>query len=123
MPQASISTITNIMPDEAILAELGARLARYRVDANLTQQVLADQAGVAKRTLERIEAGEPSQLPSLIRILRVLNLLDLLDAAVPAPAPRPMALLRNQHKPRQRARKPDTAKPVDPVKWVWGDER
>jgi transcriptional regulator with XRE-family HTH domain len=116
--------INNAMSDGAILVELGARLARYRVDADLTQQALAEQAGVSKRTLERIEAGEPSQLPSLIRILRVLDMLALLDAAIPAPAPRPMELLRNQRKPRQRVRKRRTAeKPAVAEKWVWGDER
>jgi transcriptional regulator with XRE-family HTH domain len=123
MPDNS-QAIHNAMSDGAILAELGTRLARFRVDAGLTQQALAEQAGVSKRTLERIEAGEPSQLPSLIRILRVLDLLHLLDVAIAAPAPRPMELLRNQRKPRQRVRnKSAIAKPAETSRWVWGDER
>ena len=43
--------------DEAILSELGGRLTRVRLEQNLTQAQLAEQAGVSKRTVERLEAG------------------------------------------------------------------
>lgn len=116
------------------MLELGSRLSRYRIDAGLTQQALADRAGISKSTLERIEAGAPSQLPNLIRLLRALGLLSAFELALPAPAPRPMELLRHQRKPRQRVRKkqgpaqtaspapPDPAN-VAPTPWKWGDER
>ncbi|HDZ08753.1 helix-turn-helix transcriptional regulator [Pseudohongiella sp.] len=123
--------INKTLSDEAILVELGRRLSRHRIDAKLTQQALAEMSGISKSTLERIEAGAPSQLPNLIRVLRVLDMLPTLDHAIPAPAPRPMALLRNQRKPPQRVRprqtpasapdqtdRSETGKP-----WVWGDER
>lgn len=45
-------------PDEAILKELGGRLAGVRLGRNLTQAALAEQAGVSKRTVERMEAGD-----------------------------------------------------------------
>lgn len=117
------------LSDDAILTELGRRLSRYRIDARMTQQALADRAGISKSTLERIEAGAPSQLPNLIRVLRALDMLPALDHAIPPPAPRPMELLRNQHKAPQRVRKTrsqtsasagDTATSTP---WVWGDER
>ncbi len=37
--------------------EFGQRLARRRLDLDLTQAQSADEAGVGKRTVERIEAG------------------------------------------------------------------
>lgn len=49
--------ITNENDDETILAELGRRLARTRLERNISQQGLATEAGVSKRTVERIEAG------------------------------------------------------------------
>jgi transcriptional regulator with XRE-family HTH domain len=49
--------ITKQATDEVILGELGGRLAKIRLEHNLTQAQLATQAGVAKRTVERWEAG------------------------------------------------------------------
>ena len=57
--------------DEAILQELGQRVARSRLNRNLTQARLADEAGVSKRTVERIEAGYSTQLSNLIRVFRL----------------------------------------------------
>lgn len=44
--------------DEAVLRELGRRLAQVRLGKNLTQAQLAAKAGVSKRTVERLEVGE-----------------------------------------------------------------
>jgi len=49
--------ISKTLADDAILAEIGERVTRRRLDLQLTQADVAEQAGVAKRTLERIEAG------------------------------------------------------------------
>lgn len=120
----TINKALSLMTDDAILLEAGQRLARQRVDMQLTQAALAEQAGVSKRTVERIEAGESAQFSSLIRILRVLGLLSGLDAFLPETGPRPMDMLRLQGKTRQRASSP--RKTVEGVReeplWRWGDE-
>ena len=137
-------TINQVLSDDAILTELGQRLSRYRIDAGLTQQALAEKAGISKSTLERMEAGAASQLPNLIRVLRALDLLSMLDVAIPPPIPRPMALLRHQRKIPQRVRarhsgssaagrrqpQPDVPAESDDrdsrpseSRWIWGDER
>ena len=54
--------ISNQVVDEVILRELGERLARVRLERNLTQAGLAEQAGVSKRTVERLESGGVTQL-------------------------------------------------------------
>ena len=64
-------TINTFMSDEAVLQEIGRSMARRRVELELTQAALAEQAGVAKRTVERIEAGLSTQTANLIRIFRV----------------------------------------------------
>ena len=113
--------ISELVTDDAILAEIGERLARRRLDLQLTQAEVAEKAGVSKRTLERIEAGASAQLLSMIRVLRVLDLLPGLDRMLPAVAPRPMDLLKRKGKQRQRASsrgRPDLSdKP-----WSWDDE-
>lgn len=114
------------LSDSAITAELGSRLARARLDLNLTQAHVADAAGVGRATIERIEAGEIARTSSLIRVLRVLGLIGGLDRLVPEPGPTPIELLELRGRQRRRAapsksRLPEDAPAVEP--WVWGDER
>jgi len=79
--------ISKFLSDDAILEALGNRIARRRLSRQITQAALAEEAGLSKRTVERIEAGGTSQLLSLIRVLRVLDLLSGLDLLVPDTGP------------------------------------
>jgi transcriptional regulator with XRE-family HTH domain len=111
-----------LQSDEAHLAELGRRLAQVRIEKNLTQAELAFQAGVGKRTLERLEAGRSIQLAGFLRILRVLDLIDGLERLVPEIGPSPMDLLRRQGKQRRRASRRDSRPPGIAEPFTWGDE-
>ncbi|MET0028824.1 MAG: helix-turn-helix transcriptional regulator [Candidatus Thiodiazotropha sp.] len=113
--------ISSDFTDETVLAELGRRLAQRRVDLQLTQAETAEQAGISKRTLERIESGASVQLASLIRLLRVLDDLSGLERLMPEAGPGPMDLLRRKGKPRQRAPRRSTREKQDEP-WTWGDE-
>lgn len=95
--------ITALLTDDAVLEELGARIARRRIEQQMTQAAVAEQAGIAKRTLERLEAGQSSQLVTLVRVLRVLDAAAGLDSMIPETGPRPMDLLRHNGRVRQRA--------------------
>ena len=106
--------------DDAVLTELGARLERARLDVDMTQARLAEEAGVSKSTVERLEKGSSVQLSNLIRILRVLGLLKNLDDLVPAVGPRPVELLDMQGKQRQRAS--GRRKHAADGDWTWRDE-
>ncbi len=108
------------MSDDAVLEELGNRLQRRRLDLRLTQADLAEQAGVGKRTVERLENGASVQLVSLVRILRVLGLMDALDELLPQGGPRPMDLLRLQGKQRQRASSSRHESDAETT-WQWDD--
>ncbi|MBL7222128.1 MAG: helix-turn-helix domain-containing protein [Phycisphaerae bacterium] len=107
---------------EAVTAELGARIARRRIELGMTQANAAGQAGVGKRTIERIEAGADTQLSTLIRLLSVLDLAEHLDQLVPAGRVSPMEILKRkgQSKPRKRAVSKKICRPRAP--WKWGDE-
>ena len=119
---ANVATmkITALLTDEAILSELGERMARRRLDLSLTQADVAQQAGIAKRTVERIESGASAQMSSIIRILRVLELLPDLDAMLPAAVARPMDLLQRKGKTRQRASSRKRTDRQEPP-WTWDD--
>lgn len=108
--------------DEATLRELGNRIARYRLNRNLTQSALAEEAGISKRTIIRVEHGHSTQTSNLIRVLRALNLLQNLEALIPQPVASPVQQVRMQGKMRQRASsKPAKAKNKEP--WSWEEER
>ena len=112
--------IDRLLTDEAILTELGGRLAQGRLELQFTQEMLAKQAGVSKRTVERIEAGATAQMSTLLRLLRVLQLLDRLETLVPEVGSRPMDLVKLKGKARKRAAA--RGKHGDAGPWHWGDE-
>jgi len=104
--------------DSTVLAELGDRLARTRLERNISQEQLAIEAGISKSTVERIEAGQPVKLTSFVRILRALGQLEMLDRLVPEPLPSPIERLRLQGRRRQRAAAP-RGEPDEPAPWRW----
>ena len=115
--------IEEFMTDETIITELGERLARMRLDRDLTQADLADKAGVGLRTVQRLEKGSAApQLTMFIRILRALELVEHFDLLVPEPMPSPMQQLKMQGRLRQRAsgKEPQVAEPK--AGWTWGKE-
>ena len=113
--------IASPLSSEAVLRELGERLTGARFALNLTQAALATQAGVAKRTVERLESGEAAtQLSGFIRVCRVLGLLERLDGLVPEPTTSPMTQLKLQGRKRQRASNRKRPLP-SPKNWTWGD--
>jgi transcriptional regulator with XRE-family HTH domain len=114
--------ITKQATDAAILTELGGRLTRVRLERNLTQAQLAEQAGVSKRTVQRLESGDVSpQLSGFIRVCRVLDLIEHFDLLVPEPVPSPVEQLKLGGKRRKRASAPKAPKPSQ-KKWQWGNE-
>lgn len=114
--------ITSLLTDDSVLQEIGGRLAAARLAANLTQAALAEQAGVSKRTVERLENGEVStRLSGFVRICRTLGLMEHIDRLVPEASVSPMQQLKRQGSKRQRA---SSALSVseNSKKWTWGDE-
>lgn len=113
--------ISTQIPDQALLLELGHRLTAARLAQNLTQAALAERAGVAKRTIERLESGAvATQLSGFLRVCRALGLLEGLETLVPEQAASPMAQLKLQRYKRQRASKAKVAEDK-PKRWTWGE--
>lgn len=121
--------MTNQSTDEVILGELGVRLAQARLERNLTQAQLATEAGISKRTLERMESGTSAmQMSAFIRVCRVLGLLDHFELLVPVSGPSPIAQLKLGGRQRRRASgiaQPPTSQVKAPAQspWTWGDNK
>ena len=112
---------SNELTDDAVLAEVGARVARWRLDRNLTQRELADEAGLSRITVARAEGGQSVTFSALVRILRALGLLENMEALVPQPLPSPIEQLEHEHKRRQRAAGArGTPRADDRGPWRWG---
>jgi transcriptional regulator with XRE-family HTH domain len=83
-------------------AELGQQVRALRLRANLDQQTLAQQAGVALSALKNVESGKGATLKTLLKVLRALNRLEWIQSLSPAVSISPLQLLK-QKRPRQRA--------------------
>ena len=103
--------IESLLADAAVVEELGRRLRQLRLAQNLTQQSLADEAGVSVATVRNLENGKRTQLITLIRVLRTLGLLADLDRLVPEQRPSPIELLKLRGRERQRASAPRSTRP------------
>ena len=114
----------NIRPeftDELVLQEIGERLARTRLERNLTQANLAETAGISKRTLERLESGSASsQLTTFIRVCRALGLLQRFDTFLPKPLASPVEQVKLHGRKRKRASGRRIENTVN-KKWTWGE--
>jgi transcriptional regulator with XRE-family HTH domain len=111
------------LSDGAVIAELGRRIERTRLERNLTQRQLAAEAGVERKALQRIEAGQSVHLTTFLRLLRALGLIDGVDQLVPEPTASPIDQLRRHDRERRRASGTAEAQERAPdATWRWGDE-
>lgn len=66
--------------DVEYLELLGGRIKQQRLNLNISQQELADFAGVSRNTIRLLENGKGIGLLSFVRILRKLDLdMNLLE--------------------------------------------
>jgi transcriptional regulator with XRE-family HTH domain len=117
-------------PQQSIQA-LGHQLEQLRLSKNLSQSAVASEAGVSRRTITRMEAGETVSLDTFIRVLKVYDVADRLAALFPEHTVRPVERVKMGGKQRQRAssvkRRADSAKnnsvaESDQKPWSWDDE-
>jgi len=89
--------------DKAVLRDLGQRLRQARLRRNLSQQQLANRAGLNRTTVSEYERGASTSTLTLVQVLRALEMLDELAGFLPDPGPSPLELARSQGRQRQRA--------------------
>ncbi len=104
---------------EDIESMLGNQLETLRLGKNITQAQLAEESGVSRRTITRLENGEGTTLDTFIRVLGALGLTQRLATLLPDPGISPIQRIRSKGHQRKRARpKSNTAA----TPWTWADE-
>lgn len=115
----SPNTDFSLAPIPEIEAEIGRRLEAIRLEENISQDALAAEAGVSRRTITRLENGGGISVETLIRLMRALGVANRLEALLPEPGIRPIDRVRLKGKQRQRARRSAATGSSD---WSWGDD-
>ncbi|MBX2848051.1 MAG: helix-turn-helix domain-containing protein [Acidiferrobacterales bacterium] len=103
---------------EQILDYIAQQLEQARLALNLSQAKVALEAGVSRRTITRMEAGEAVSLDTFVRVLKVYGMIDRLAVLFPDQSVRPLDRVKLAGKQRQRA---SAVKEPSTEAWVWGD--
>ncbi|MES2112274.1 MAG: helix-turn-helix transcriptional regulator [Bacteroidota bacterium] len=90
--------------DLSILQDIGNFIKETRLQQNKSQELAAEEAGVHRSTLVRMENGEGGTLLSFVQILRMLGKLELLQAFETKQQISPLLLAELELKKRRRAR-------------------
>lgn len=112
------------MNAEQIETEIGQRLESVRLSQNISQQDLAQKAGVSRRTISRMENGQGVSFNTLIRVMRALNLTHQLEVLVPSLHIRPIERVKQQRERKHASspRKKNTSTASTKKPWKWGDQ-
>ncbi|HEL4105850.1 TPA: helix-turn-helix transcriptional regulator [Stenotrophomonas maltophilia] len=94
---------TPIQSPGEIVEALGQRVKARRLAANISQAALADKAGISRRALVQLEAGQGSTLHTLVSVFKALGLDDQLNKLASITLVSPMAMLKAKRS-RSRAR-------------------
>jgi len=95
----------NSLNDLAVVQEIGKRLKEYRLKRRLTQQELAEQAGISIFSVAQIEHGKAVSITTILPVLRVLRLLENLELLLPEIGLSPVELLKLKGKTPKRIRR------------------
>lgn len=71
--------IDYFMTNEALMQYVGRQMRQMRINTRLSQQQLADRAGVSRSTITQVENGKGMKMESIVAMLRVLNKLEILN--------------------------------------------
>lgn len=107
--------------ENRIMKEFGNRVAKYRIALQKTQEELAEEAGVSRGTITRMEKGESIQFDNLIKVMKVLNICANLDMLVPDMNDDPSDLLKLGSQRQRATAKKYRKKQVNG--WKWGEDR
>jgi len=91
------------MSDKSLLETIGNFIQRHRLNQNLTQDQVANAAGISRSTLSLLERGEKVRTDTLIQVLRVLELLHVMDVFRIQEQISPVEYARLKRKQRKQA--------------------
>ena len=106
------------MSDPAIVAELGSYLKQIRLQQNLTQELLAQKAGLSRPVISEMENGKAgTSFLTIIQVLRALQQFHLLDIWNVAGQISPLQMAKLSGKERLRASGSKTKKNREESEW------
>ena len=70
------------LSDAMIMNRVGNHLRSLRLKQNITQQALAEDAGVSLSSVKNLEKGEIRSFDTFLRVIRILGKLDVLQLLV-----------------------------------------
>lgn len=101
---------------DTVAEALGNRLKQARLNADLTQNELANKAGVSIKLVQGAEKGK-AQLVTMVAILQALDLTEQLNHFIAPQEISPIQLIKLQGKKRQRASGRKTDKDKEQSEW------
>lgn len=108
------------LTSKAIITILAARIKKYRLDMNLSQEEFSQKAGISLRSIVNIESGTDIKLSSFIKALKALELADNLEILIPDISKRPSSFLTTEN---QKQRVSRNSKKEEQSIFNWGDEK
>lgn len=102
---------------------IGLSIKGYRIKADLTQQDIADLAGVSKTTITRLETGEGNiSLSTLVSIMKILKISNHLDLIFSPPQFSPSLKFKKSEKAKSRVKKHQKQATEKISEWRWGED-
>ncbi len=93
-------------------------LEQIRLSRNVTQERLAEEAGVSVRTVRNLEKGEGVSFDTAIRVMIALGVQQALESLLPDPTIRPVERVETGGSERKRA---SSQAPREKKAWTWAD--
>jgi transcriptional regulator with XRE-family HTH domain len=93
------------MSDKTLAKHIGAFVKHHRMEQNISQELLAKNAGISRSTLSLLEHGETVTLTSLLQVLRVLDQLKVIDVFSVEKTMSPLMMAKIEREKRQRVSK------------------
>lgn len=90
---------------------LGGHLKKLRLSRNINQETLAVRAGISRRALQNLEAGQGSNITTLLSVVRALGREDWLPLLAPTATINPLTMVRARRE-RMRAASPRAHAPL-----------
>lgn len=96
------------MTDAAIIQTIGKKIKAKRIEQQLTQKQLAEQAGVSLSAVFNIEQKGTANLMTMVQVLRALHSLNMLESFFHEEVISPIAYakLLDKQRPKLRVRPP-----------------
>jgi len=92
------------LSDSAIVKQIGDFIRKNRLQQNITQAKLAENAGLNRWTISKLENGDSVTVSNLIQILRALDVLYVLNQFEVIDEISPLEYARLKKKEKERAR-------------------